>query len=66
MTRMWCSAFTAESLSSDEALEARIAQLVVCWARCPARCSIVGLTLLLASDGRDYSLGVSMGSDSIP
>ena len=41
---------------SDLFLGARIAQSVVCWAHCPALCSVVGLSLL----------GVDMGSDSIP
>ena len=47
-------------------LGAQIAQLVVCWACCPAWCSITGLTLFWAFDRGDFSLGVNMGSDSIP
>ena len=45
---------------------AGIAQSVVCWARCPAWCSVVGSVLLWASGRRDFPLGVNMGSDSIP
>ena len=41
-------------------------QWVVCWACCPAWCSITGSTLLSASSRGDFSLGVDMGSDSIP
>ena len=47
-------------------LRAGIAQWVVCWARCPAWCSIMGLMLLWASGRGDFSLRVSMSSDSIP
>ena len=41
---------------------------VVCWALCPAWCSIVGSTLLWGEvfQQGDFSLGVNMGSDSIP
>ena len=47
-----------------------IAQLVVCWARCPAWCRVVG-SILLWGDfffpvERIFSLGANMGSDSIP
>ena len=45
---------------------ARIAQLVVCWARCPAWRSSAGLTLCWASSRGDYPLAVNMGSASIP
>ena len=40
-------------------------QSVVCWARCPVY-SIVGSNLLWASGREDFSLGLNMGSDSIP
>ena len=48
---------------------AGIAELVVCWGRCPACCSVVDSVLLWGEffSGRgDFSLGVNMGSDSIP
>ena len=45
---------------------AKNAQLAVCWSRCPAWCSITGSTLFWASGRKDFSLGVSVGSDSIP
>ena len=45
---------------------ARIAQSVVCWARCPAWCSIAGSNFLWASGRGDFSLEVQMVSDSIP
>ena len=45
---------------------AGITQSVVCWARCPAWCSGMGSILLLASSKGDFSLGINMGSDSIP
>ena len=45
---------------------AGIAQWVVCWARCPAWCSVAGSSLLWASGRGDVPLGVNMGSDSIP
>ena len=43
-----------------------IAQLVMCWACCPVWCSVACSTLLWASSRGDFSLGVNMGSDSIP
>ena len=45
---------------------AEIAQWAVCWARCPAWWSAVGSNLLWISGRGDYSLGVNMGSESIP
>ena len=45
---------------------ARIAQSIVCWARCPAWCSVAGSTLLWACSKGDFSLGVNMGPGSIP
>ena len=45
---------------------AKIAQLVVCWAHYPVWCSVAGSILLWASGRGDFSLGVNMGSDSIP
>ena len=43
-----------------------IAQPVVCWARCPAWCSVEDLTLPWATNRSHFSLGVNMGSDPIP
>ena len=45
---------------------AGIAQSVVCWACCPAWCSVAGLNLLWASDRGDVFLEVNMVYDSIP
>ena len=42
-----------------------IAESLVCWACCPAWCSIAG-SILWASDRGDFSLGDNKGSDSIP
>ena len=42
------------------------AQWVVRWAHCPACCSVAGSNLPSASGRGDFSLGVNMGSDSIP
>ena len=47
----------------------RNSSLVVCWVRCTAWCSVVGSILLwrtFFSGWGNFSLGVSMGSDSIP
>ena len=52
--------------SSGKQAGAWIAQSVVCWAHCPAWCSVAGWTLLWASGRGDFSLGANMGSDSIP
>ena len=43
-----------------------IAQLVVCWARCPAWCKVAGSTLLWSSRRGNFSIAVNMGFDSIP
>ena len=43
-----------------------IAQPAVCWARCPAWCSVVGSSLLSASGWGEFSFRVNMGSDAIP
>ena len=50
------------------AFSGRNSSLVVCWARSPASCNVVGSILLWGEFfGRgDFSLGVNMGSDSIP
>ena len=47
-------------------LGAGITQSVVCWARCPAWCSVPGSNLLWASGRGDFSVRVNMVSDSIP
>ena len=44
----------------------RIAQSVVCWAHFPVWCCVASSALLWASSRGDYSLGVNMGSNSIP
>ena len=51
---------------SDWSEWARTAQSVVCWAHCPAWCSVTGSILLWASGRGDFSLGVNMVSGSIP
>ena len=40
------SASRAADPESNPALGAGVAQLVVCWARCPASCNVVGSSLL--------------------
>ena len=66
----WSSAASSQSLVLTRlynlVLGAGIAQLEVCWIHCPAWCNIVSLTLLWVSGREDFSLGVNMGSDSIP
>ena len=42
------------------------AQSVVCWARCPAWCNVMGVILPWASSRGGLSLRVNMGSDTIP
>ena len=51
---------------SDGQSGAGIAQSVVCWVYCSAKCSVAGSTLLWASSRGNVSLGVNMISDSIP
>ena len=55
---MWENNFRASYLSefSIDLNGARIAQLAVCWARCPGWCSVAGLTFLWASSRGDFSL----------
>ena len=59
------SSLTIDLYISTLGTETGIAQSLGCWARCPARCSVTGSTLLWAS-AQDFFLGVNMGLTPFP